>query len=256
MNPVFVTGTGFWSPGFGDAAAWCGGEPDPAIERPEVTFLEGPLRRRASELTRMAIESLAQAAAQAGLDPASVPTVWATAHGEHTTALKLLAMMHRGEGKLSPTHFHNSVHNTAGGYASIATGNTSVSTTLTGGAELVAAGLLEAMCLVEKTDGPVVLVLADEPLKAPFEREGSSVPVALSLCLSSRPEGAVAVLSSLRREGVAALQPEAHFGALHVAAGVPLLEQVARGGEGTVALEFASKGGGPVWCVDVERAPK
>jgi hypothetical protein len=253
MNPVFVEGVGFWSPGFGDAAAWCGGEQDPAIERPEAACLEGPLRRRASELTRMAIDSLAQAAAQAGHDPAQVPTVWATAHGEHTTALKLLAMMHRGEGKLSPTHFHNSVHNTAGGYASIATGNTSVSTTLTGGAELVAAGLLEAICLVEKTEGPVVLVLADEPLKEPFARADSKAPVALSLCLSSRPEGAIARLSSLRREAVEPLQPEEHFGSLHVAAGVPLLERVTRGQAGSVALEFASKGGGPVWCVDVDR---
>jgi hypothetical protein len=254
MKPVYVRGVGFWAPGYGDAAAWCRREADASIERPDAAPLEGPLRRRSSELTRMAVDVLVQATEQAGCDLASVPTIWATAHGEHTTALRLLAMMRRGEGKLSPTHFHNSVHNTASGYASISTGNTTASSTLTGGGELVAAALLEAICCVETDAESVVLVLADEPLKGAFARADSTQPLALSLCLSSRPEGAVATLSSLRREHVSAHKPESHFGALHIAAAIPLLEHVTRGRPGCVALEFESKGDAPVWCVDVELA--
>lgn len=254
MKPVYVSGVGFWSPAYCDAAAWCRREPDASIERPIAAPLEGPLRRRSSELTRMAVDVLVQAAEQAGLDAGSVPTIWATAHGEHATALRLLAMMHRGEGKLSPTHFHNSVHNTAGGYASIATGNTASSTTLTGGDELVAASLLEALCRVEVDGKPVVLVLADEPLKAPFSRPDTHAPLALSFTLSHDPSGAIAMLSGMRRGGVAALKPEQHFGTLHIAAAIPLLEHVVQGRPGTVALEFESRGSAPVWCVDVELA--
>ncbi len=61
----------------------------------------------------------------------------------------MLEMMNQGTGKLSPTRFHNSVYNTASGYVSIATGNRSPSTTLTGGADLVGCALAEALCQVE-----------------------------------------------------------------------------------------------------------
>ena len=57
-------------------------------------------------------------------------------------------MMHEGEGKLSPTKFHNSVYNTASGYASIACGNHAPSSTISGGPEIVGIGLLEASGLL------------------------------------------------------------------------------------------------------------
>ena len=123
MKPAYVRGLGLWTPGYADAAAWCRGEPDPTVEAPRAELLSGALRRRSSSLTRMAIEALQQATTGAGCDPANTPSIWATAHGEHATAVAMLEMMRSGEGKLSPTRFHNSVHNTARGYASIATRN-------------------------------------------------------------------------------------------------------------------------------------
>ena len=135
MRPLYVHGLGLWTRGYPGLVAWCAQQRDPSAEKPEAELLEGPLRRRAPPLTRMSVEVLRQATAQAGCDPSGVRSVWATAHGEHTPAIKLLEMMKRGEGKLSPTHFHNSVHNTASGYASIATENRAPSTTLTGGSE-------------------------------------------------------------------------------------------------------------------------
>jgi len=252
MKPAYVRGLGLWTPGFASASAWCRGDSDPSIEAPDVALLVGPLRRRSTRFTRMAVDVLHQATTEARCDVTTVPSVWATSNGEHTTAISILGMMRRSEGKLSPTHFHNSIHNTASGYASIATGNGAPSTTLSGGAELVASSFLEAICHLEASAGDVVVVLADEPLLPPFDRAGGTSPLALAFCLSSRPEGASASLSGLRRDAVAPVKHHDRFGRLYVAAALPLLERIALGRPGTVPLELEGERAGPVSCVDLE----
>ena len=271
MDPIYVRAVGLWTPGFASPEAWCGREsegPDQSDEldgsdqldgsanTPAARLLEGNLRRRAPALSRMSVEVFEQAATRAGCDAALTPSVWATAHGEHATALRLLKMMPRGEGKLSPTHFHNSVHNTPSGYASIATGNVCSSTTLTGGAELVMSALLEAWCRLATRGGDVLLVLADEQLQTPFESPDMTAPLALSLCLSAQPAGASAVLSGLRRDAVSPNKAQAPFGPLYVSAALPLIEQIVGRRPGTVALELDSECGSEserrVWCLDLE----
>ncbi len=252
MRTAFVRGLGLWTPGYATATAWCRGDPDLSVEAPEVDLLTGPLRRRATALTRMAVEVFQQATTEAGRDPATVPSVWATANGEHSTAIRILEMMRCGEGKLSPTRFHNSVHNTASGYASIATGNCAPSTTLTGGAELVASTFLEGICHLEAGAEDVVLVLADEPPRPPFDREGVSAPLALAFCLSARRDGAAGALSGFRRDAVAAVKHHERFGGLFVGAALPLLERIVFGRPGTVALELEGRVPGPVRCLDLE----
>jgi hypothetical protein len=252
MKPVYVRGLGFWTPGYASPEAWCRGESDPLVDAPEVALLSGPLRRRATGLTRVAVEVLHQATCTAGRDVATLPIVWATAHGEHTTAIKILGMMRSGEGKLSPTHFHNSVHNTASGYASIALGNCSPSTTVTGGVELVASTFLEAICHLETAAEDVVVVLADEPLQPPFNYSDGAAPLALAFCLSSRSEGASAVLCDFRRDAVAPVKHCDRFGSLYVEGALPLLERIVLRRPGTVPLEVVSKRSGPIHCVDLE----
>ena len=251
MRPVYVRGIGFFSPGFRDVRAWCRGDPDPDAGTPKASLLAGPLRRRASLLTRIGVDVLQQAIAGAGCDPETTVSVWGTAHGEHSMAVALLAMMRRREGKLSPTQFHNSVHNTASGYASIATANGSASTTLTGGPELVFSAFLEAWCHLEAGAGDVALVLADEPLEGPFEGREACAPLAIAFCLSARKEGALAVLSGLRRDAVAPEKRHESFGGLYVSAALPLLERIAMGRPGTIALELEGEEPvGMVGCVD------
>jgi hypothetical protein len=161
-------------------------------------------------------------------------------------------MMRSGEGKLSPTHFHNSVHNTASGYASIALGNCSPSTTVTGGVELVASAFLEAICHLETAAEDVVVVLADEPLQPPFNYSDGAAPLALAFCLSSRSEGASAVLCDFRRDAVAPVKHCDRFGSLYVEGALPLLERIVLRRPGTVPLEVVSKRSGPIHCVDLE----
>jgi len=247
---MWIRGLGFWTPGFASPGAWCAGTAEGSERTPEAALLTGTLRRRATSMTRMALEAFGQATGAAGIDPAGAATVWATAFGEQRTALRLLAMLGRGEGKLSPTHFHQSVHNTAGGAASIATGNTRPSTTLTGASELVATALLEAGARLDREGGEVVVVLADEPLQAPFNTTGAREPLSLAFVLSAAAVPGGVRLSKLRREAAPPAEPDARFAGLHVAAALPLLEAAVRGQCGVVSLELA----GPAragWVVDV-----
>lgn len=253
MKPVYVCGLGFFTPGFASAEAWCDRKEDPSIEKPEASILEGPLRRRATPLSRLAIEALVQAAAAAALDLSTVSTVWATAHGEHTPAIKMLRMMRTGEGRVSPTQFHNSVHNTAGGYASIASQNTGRSTTLTGGSELVGAAMLEAWCLIEDGAKDVAVVLADEPLQAPYAPDPPTAPLSLAFVLSADAEGALGRLEGLARCEAPKVDVDARFGNLYVGAGLPLLEAIVARREGTVVIERGAAESGPVWTVDLAR---
>lgn len=258
MKAIYLRGVGLWTPGFPNPGAWLRGEADPDVTTPEARILEGPLRRRASPLTKISVEVFDQVVRGSGADPKTVQTIWATAHGEHGTAIKLLKMMLRGEGKLSPTHFHNSVHNTSSAYTSIAHGNAAGSTTLTGGPELVSSAILEAFCHLDQGATEVVVVVGDEPLHEPFHRSDMQAPLALSFCFGREAEGAVARLSDFRRNELPSTKLHDRLGGLYVSAGLQLLEQAVAQKPGTVALELAEHrkrsghGDERGWCVEIE----
>ena len=249
MSPIFVKGFGLWSLGFCDVMAWLTQNRDSTVLKPEARLLKGALKRRSSNVTRMAVEAYSQAANDAGCSPKTAHSVWATAHGEHETALRLFETMHEGEGKVSPTNFHNSVHNSPSGYASISAKNTAPSTTLTGGSELVAAALIEASCMARSFNNDTILVFADEALKPPFDLPGSEQPLAVALCLGTESNGSHAKISGIRRDS-APLQPVEGFGHLHISAILPLVEQILKKRSGRVSLEFGENE--EVWGVDVD----
>ena len=118
--------------------------------------------------------------------------------------------------------------------------------------ELVASSFLEAFCHLESAAEDAVVVLADEPLQPPFNCSDAASPLALAFWLSSRSEGAGAVLTRLRRDTVAPVKPCERFGPLYVGGGLPLLERIVLRRPGSVALELASERTGPIHCVDLE----
>jgi hypothetical protein len=169
MTPFFITSVGLWAPGYPSAEAWARRQADPSVRLPSGALLPPSLRRRASVLTRAGAEAYSQAATEAGADLGSVPTVWVSAWGEIVTTVEMLEEMATdSEGLPSPTRFHNSVHNTAAGYVSIATGNRSFSTSLAGGYRSVAVGFIEAAALFFERGGDAILVALDEPPPPPF----------------------------------------------------------------------------------------
>lgn len=249
MRPVFVEGLGFWAPGFPGAAAWAAGAADPAAREPAAAILSAALRRRASGLTRLVAEVAAQAAGQAGVGLAGLRLVLGSALGEIASAAEIIASF-RGEGGLpSPTRFHNSVHNTAVGYLSIAAGNRLGASALAAGPLTPAMALLEAAAQLEEADGPVLLLLADEALPAPLRPWGAYQSAAAALCLSPlRTPRSLARLEGLRLGAAAAPALPPAWAGHPCGPGLALVAAVQGRRAGTHGLGASA---GEAWCVDL-----
>jgi hypothetical protein len=95
------------------------------------------------------------------------PTVYASRYGETTRCLDLLADQARGE-PLSPTAFGLSVHNAIGAMVAIARGDRRNSSAIAAGRATAAAGVAEAMSLLDDGARSASLVVYDAPLPAAY----------------------------------------------------------------------------------------
>jgi hypothetical protein len=118
-------------------------------------------RRRATTVTKLAIDVAAETLG--ALDASGVKSVFASSGGEVEIVHRLFDELSQGQPQLSPTQFHNSVHNTAAGYWSIATGSHAASESLCGFDDTVAIGLMEAVSLCYTDRCPVMLIGYDVP---------------------------------------------------------------------------------------------
>ena len=259
MKPVYVTGLGVWAPGLPNVEAWVSGLQDPSAKRPTCDILNPRIGRYCSLVTRMAVEVCTQAGRQAEADLSEVASVFGSAYGEIQIAFEQLEMI-RQEGVPSPARFKNSVHNTASGHVSIATGNTGFSTAIAAGWSTVAMSFLEAWVWLETHGGAVIVCVADEPLPEYLTDEPPYEPLGVGLHLSAEPTAlAMGRLSAMRRvERVQGdVAPEGRqrdaavprrFAGNPCSAVLPLLEALLDRRSGTVPLEP----GEDAWCVDVE----
>jgi len=166
-----VLGVGLWAPQWpnwdaaraslaassaSDAAT---GAPHPA--RPNTTLLPPAERRRAPFTVLMALAAAEQACTMAGLASSSLLSVFASAHGDLEITDYLCRTLAESPEHLSPTKFHNSVHNAASGYWTIGTGCTQASTALSAWQHNLALGLLEAATQAVCAGQPVLLVAYD-----------------------------------------------------------------------------------------------
>lgn len=210
-----VRGVGLWTPNHPSFADWiAAGMPGDFQARtndwqkPPAELLHPRLRRRTSTLTRAAVTALEAALAGSGVAVSDVRLVLVSSFGEIETTVELLAQLAEPGGPVSPTKFHNSVHNTATGYMSIASGNNRESTALAGGPHNLEIGLLETLAGLCESGGDAVLIFAEELLPHPFEREEAdpSFAVALHLATSVATAEAAAALELCLTQGpVAAL---------------------------------------------------
>jgi hypothetical protein len=105
---VGVAGVALWNPA------------EPA--RPQPAILPPNERRRAPDTVAIALEVAHAACMKAGRDPAELPTIFASTYGDLAITDYMCSTLARAPTTLSPTRFHNSVHNAAAGYWTIATG--------------------------------------------------------------------------------------------------------------------------------------
>ena len=213
-----------------------------STSRPAPSLLAATERRRAPDSVLLAVEVAQQACIMAGRDPRELPTVFASAHGDLAISDYLCATLARAPLELSPTRFHNSVHNAPSGYWTIAAGCMASSTAISAGATTFGAGLLEAILVARSEASAVLLVAYDVAAVGPL---ADVVPChtafAVALVMSPMSPRAIARLRVQPAYGVAELAPGADVPhALHnanpAACSLPLLRALARREQGTLSL--------------------
>ena len=211
---------------------------------PPAALLPANERRRAPQMVKLALSVGAEAFASAGLAPASCPTVFASSGGDGETIHEILATLAGPLRELSPTRFHNSVHNVAAGYWSIATGAQTPATSLCAHDGSFAAGLLEAGAQALATGGAVALIAYDLPYPAPLaavRRIAAPFAVALLLSPAATPRSAARLEIDLCGPGHSACATpalEELRQSIPAARALPLLAALARGENTSVTLDY------------------
>jgi hypothetical protein len=249
---VFVNGIGLRGPGLD---GWVASRPvlagsadyvPSATIVPASALLPTNERRRAAQIVKIALAVGAEAFAAAARSAAATATVFASSGGDGDTIHEILNVLASSERALSPTKFHNSVHNAASGYWSIATGAQAASTSLCCHDDSFAAGLLEAVVQAVTADAAVALIAYDVPYPAPLnETRPITAPFGVALVFSTVPDDrSLASLDvTLRPEAMAApvmAVPglEALRRQIPAARGLPVLAALAGGTAAAVSLNY------------------
>ncbi|GIL38202.1 beta-ketoacyl synthase chain length factor [Roseiterribacter gracilis] len=171
----------------------------PRIVAPDL--LPSAERRRAVPSVRLALQVGQEALQASKADVATLPTVFTSSGGDGSTMHAILDTLAQPAREMSPTQFHNSVHNAPAGYWSIATGSHAPTTSLAAHDASFGAGLLEAASQMLASNAPVLLVAYDGAYPGPLNRvrpiEGS-----FGVALLLAPSGGIASLSIERVHGV------------------------------------------------------
>ena len=222
MNPLAVEAVGLMAPGLAgwpaSQAVLAGQQPYIAEPMPATiaTLLPANERRRVTATIKLALQAAQEAMAQAALalDPSpgngrgelSVRTVFASSGGDSEILDKICVALTQPDRPVSPTHFHQSVHNTPAGYWSIATGCMQPSLSLSAYDGSFAAGLREAAALAWADQARVLLIAYDLPPPFPLaERRQIIAPFAAALLLN--PATTANRLALLRLDPGASGQP-------------------------------------------------
>lgn len=127
-------------------------------------------QRRCSTSTRQAVQ-VAQDSLAGSTYPADAMTaVFASSVGDPELVDRMCRSLALSTPVISPTQFHNSVHNAPAGYWSIATGSLQPTTCLAAYDGTFAAGLLAAAVRSHAEGRPTMLVAYDQPHPEPLNR--------------------------------------------------------------------------------------
>ncbi len=175
---VYLSGIGVLGPGLTD---WLQAK---KILRREIPYINDDIvfspdgllssreRRRVGKTTFLSLAVAKQACDFSGIAPNILPTVFVASAGDLENLHYLcdtLANKNESDRRLSPTKFHNSVHNASAGYWAIATHCQQKMNCVSGGSFSVAVGFVEAVCQVLAEKQSVLLVIYDASALPPLD---------------------------------------------------------------------------------------
>jgi hypothetical protein len=224
-----------------------GWQPSIAILRGEAPFEPLPLpplkpamlkpneRRRTTATIKLALEVSDDALRQRPQQD-ELLSVFTSSYGDLDVINHICRALTLNERPVSPTHFHNSVHNAPAGYWSIAAGYQQASSSIAGLDGSFAAGLLEAAILSATEEKQVLLVAYDLPAPEPLDQVIESASTFAAALLLSSQESREGSLADIRLQIVHG-QPESHLDektmeqqrrSAPAARSLPLLQALAR----------------------------
>ena len=203
-----ILGVGLWGPGL---EGWAASRPvlagavpyEPrASPAPPPALLAATERRRTGPVIRLALAAAHEAASASGLVPSSLRSVFGSSNGDGVVVggiLQALATAPAGERVVSPTAFHNSVHNAPAGYWSIATASSQPATCLGCNDWTWAASLLTALAELAADGGTVLLCCYDHPLPDPLAAlRPTLAPLGVGLVLGAPGAGTALATIAVR----------------------------------------------------------
>jgi len=251
---AYVEGIGLLGPGF---SSWAQGRQclDGSVPYeaarcvlPSPMSLPSAERRRAGAVVKVSLAVGQEAVEASGLAARDLPSVFSSSSGDAVNCHEICSALASGDRLISPTRFHNSVHNASSGYWSISSGAMASSSVLCARDAGFAAGLLEALtqCAVEGT--PVLLVVYDTEYPQPLHAK-RQIPDTMGIAMILAPRRSERSLARIGLDGTAFLTPaaadtmadpalEALRQAIPVARALPLLGAIAKREARSIALAY------------------
>jgi len=204
-------------------------------------------RRRTTRLIQMALHCGEDAVQNWQGDLASVfqgdlASVFASSCGDLEIVDKIMQALTLPARPVSPTQFHNSVHNAPAGYWSILSGSNAPSTSISAWDASFSAGLLEAATQVVTEHQHVLLVAYDYPPPARLtDKRQITAPFAVALLLMQEAHGPALKIELDRSVGESTLTDsslESLRLANPAARSLPLMQLLAAGQGGEVNLPY------------------
>jgi hypothetical protein len=161
MSRLEIAGLGAWGTNFSSWEAFSSGINTGTWQAETVlqpTMIPARERRRAPQSVKLAVEVMTQACEMAGLDPAGIAAVFSSAMGDMQITDYLCRTLATTPAAVSPTRFHNSVHNATTGYWSIAAGSNAATNAISAYNYTAPMAFLEAAIQTLEDESPVLLV--------------------------------------------------------------------------------------------------
>ena len=247
---AYVQGIGLLGPGFAD---WESAKPVLAGLAPytsATTAIPPPLilppaeRRRASDIIKLTLATSMEALAAANLDVSEIPSVFSFSNGDGYNCHVICETLASSDRLISPTRFHNSVHNAAAGYWSIAMNAMATSSVLCAYDASFGAGLLEAMTQVAVDLTPCILMASDTPYPEPVHNVrpiADNFGIALVLTPAQTSQSLARLELGFTNDEADRMEApalEQLRNAFPTARGLPLLSALAQGQDARVILSY------------------
>ncbi len=252
MMRVYIEGIGLLGPGLG---GWAAGR---AVLAGAAPYNAAPTNLRASDMLpaaerrrsgvpiKLALAVGQEAFVHAGRDTSSAATVFTSSGGDNDNVHAINTILATAPREVSPTRFHNSVHNAAAGYWCIAAATHEPSTSLCAHDASFTAGLLESATQVTMDGAVVALIAYDHPYPEPLNTV-RPLAGAFGMALILTPQQNDKTLAALELDFVSGKASEttmrdAGLEALRrgtpAARGLPLLAALATGKPAQVSVPY------------------